>query len=184
MRKPKVIRVLSDPSMTNREIDQQPSIHEEGNFIFSPWPRTYSLSSRCYFTCWSTFRLASLNVYVILIGRSARGSRGEVGSGCPAKTSATKYNVTGEYNHDHVLTSILRKSALRENRLLVRRTTHILKLVNYTLRNRLPYERQSMNIRIKEPRLFMRVEIEETYTKPITITADCIQDSCTTFIFL
>lgn len=43
----------------------------------------------------STFRLASLNVYVILIGHSARGSRGEVGSGCPAKTSATEYNVTG-----------------------------------------------------------------------------------------
>lgn len=65
----------------------------------------------------STFCLASLNVYVILIGHSARGSRGEVGSGCPAKTSATEYNVIGEYNHDHVLANIPRKSASRECRL-------------------------------------------------------------------
>lgn len=88
-RKLKVIRVLSDPSVTNW--DRLPVLYpEEGNFIFPLASCAYSLLPRCYFTCWLLDISLGLLQCIRNIDRpQLRGSRGEVGSGYPAKTSAT-----------------------------------------------------------------------------------------------
>lgn len=106
------------------------SLSTGGNFIFSPWPRTHSHDVTSP-VGYSTFRLASLNVYVILIRHHLEGS--EVGSGCPARPQR---NITWLGCIITIAPTGIQGRQRRKNGPL-KEIFHISKLANYT-RNRLP----------------------------------------------
>lgn len=115
------------------EVGYSPLPHAAGNFIFSPWPRTYSLCRGCYFTCWLLDVSLGLPVRIRNIDRPPCGAARWVPA-VSCKTSA-EYNVTGAYNHAWLNYSIQGR-ARRRVRGPCKETTHIPRLANYALRNR------------------------------------------------